>query len=160
MGDGVVGAAHRVAYRVAWFGLRGWWRIVHPVSVGVRIMLTDGERILLVRHTYREGWFMPGGGVHRHEMLVSAARREAFEETGVRLRDVRLLGIYASFGESKSDHVALFVCTEFGPVGDHDQEIAEVAWFPFGSLPTGVSPGTAERIAEFGSGATGLVGRW
>jgi 8-oxo-dGTP pyrophosphatase MutT (NUDIX family) len=157
---GIVRAGRRLGYRVAWFGMRGWWRVVHPVSIGVRVMITDGERILLVRHTYRGGWFMPGGGVHRHETLDAAARREAFEETGVRVRDVRLLGIYSNFGESKSDHVALFVSTEFGPLGNHDEEIAEVEWFPMDALPEDVSQGTAQRITDFRGGAPGIVGHW
>ncbi len=155
-----VRAARRVGYRVAWWGVRVWWRVAHPVTLGVRVMLIDGDRVLLVRHTYREGWFMPGGGVHRRESLEAAARRELLEETGARATEMRLLGVYSNFGESKSDHVALFTATSFEIVGEHDEEIAEVEWFATGELPAGVSRGTSERIAEFRAGARGVVGRW
>jgi 8-oxo-dGTP pyrophosphatase MutT (NUDIX family) len=39
-----------------------WW-ITRPVIVGVRVILARDGQILLVRHTYEDLWFMPGGGV-------------------------------------------------------------------------------------------------
>jgi 8-oxo-dGTP pyrophosphatase MutT (NUDIX family) len=152
--------AMRFAYRVAWFGLRVQWRVYHPVTLGVRVLLLRDDEVLLVRHTYRDGWFLPGGGVKRRERLADAARREAREEAGATLRDLVLVGLYANFGEHKSDHVALFASSDFDVTGEHDEEIASVEWFALDALPADVSRGTRDRIAEFRSGKGPFTGRW
>lgn len=51
-------------------------------------------RILLLRHERSDGaevWLLPGGGVRLGESLLSALRRELWEETGLFPRDVDLL---------------------------------------------------------------------
>lgn len=59
----------------------------HRISAGV-LALRD-EQILLVRH-FRAGrhdfWAGPGGGVEGGEELHETAEREAFEETGLRVK--------------------------------------------------------------------------
>jgi 8-oxo-dGTP pyrophosphatase MutT (NUDIX family) len=153
-------AAHRLALKAAYLGVRASWRVYHPVTLGVRVMLVRDGEVLLVRHTYRPGWFLPGGGIHRRESLERAARREAHEEAGATAEDMRLLGIYSNFGDSKSDHVAVYVSTAFTLSGEHDDEIAEVRWFPLDALPVDVSPGTYDRIAEWLSPEGLRSGRW
>ena len=55
------------------------------LTIGVRaLVLDDDGRICLVRHSYRDGWYLPGGGVKTGESLVDAMQRER-EETGVEL---------------------------------------------------------------------------
>ena len=62
--------------------------------VGARlIILDDADRVLLINETYDDGseagrwrhWLTPGGGVEPGESLASAASREVFEETGMRI---------------------------------------------------------------------------
>jgi 8-oxo-dGTP pyrophosphatase MutT (NUDIX family) len=93
-----------VIYRL----IRAYWWIRRPVILGVRVLIADRDRVLLVKHSYREGWFLPGGTPEAGESLVETARREAQEETGVPIRDVTLLGIYSSLDGSESNHVAVF----------------------------------------------------
>lgn len=153
-------AVHRLALKAAYLGLQASWRVYHPITLGVRVILTRDGEVLLVRHTYRPGWFLPGGGVHRRESLEQAARREVREEAGARAGEMRLLGMYANFEDSKSDHVAVFGATEVTLSGKHDDEIAELGWFPVDALPIDVSPGTYDRIAEWISPGGLHSGRW
>ena len=43
------------------------------VTLGAQAAVIDEhERVLLVRHTYTNGWFLPGGGVKRDETVEEA----------------------------------------------------------------------------------------
>ncbi|HTP01559.1 MAG TPA: NUDIX domain-containing protein [Anaerolineales bacterium] len=122
--------------------------IARPLTFGVRVMLVRDGQVLLVRHTYVPGWFMPGGGVRRGETLDAAARREAAEEVGAELRDLHLVGAYTNFKELKSDHNILFLSTDFTVGRKQDSEIAEARFFPLDALPEGLWPGHRRRLEE------------
>jgi 8-oxo-dGTP pyrophosphatase MutT (NUDIX family) len=122
-----------------------------PMTLGVRVMAIDGDKVLLVRHTYLPGWSMPGGGVEVGEPAIAAAERELVEETGYRASAMRLFGFYYSpSATSTRDHVALFVArdTEVERIFRPSLEIAEIGWFARDALPQGVHRGTEARIAE------------
>ena len=61
--------------KIAHWMRRLYYFIVRPITLGVRILLIDGDRVILVKHSYEPGWFLPGGGVKRGETLEQAARR-------------------------------------------------------------------------------------
>jgi 8-oxo-dGTP pyrophosphatase MutT (NUDIX family) len=145
---------------VLYVGRNAYWRVFQPVTLGARVILVRDGQVLLIRHSYRPGWFMPGGGIKRRETLEDAARREVREETGAEVGELRLLGFYDNFGERKSDHIAIYVPERFELVGRHDEEIAEVAFFPLDQLPEGVSRGTRARIEDYLAGRWGASGPW
>lgn len=154
-------SARRAARRAAWEGERLRWRLFHPVTLGARVILLRDDHVLLVEHTYRPGWFFPGGGIDKGETLEEAARREAREEAGATLRDLTLLGLYATFDDDKTDHLAIFVSRDFdwAPPAQGD-EISRVEWFPLDALPPGLAPGAARRLQELQAGAPPGAGHW
>jgi 8-oxo-dGTP pyrophosphatase MutT (NUDIX family) len=121
---------------------------VRPITLGVRVMMIQDGQVLLVRHTYVDGWYMPGGGVQRGETLDAAARREVYEEVGAELHDLRLVGAFTNFKELKSDHNILFLSTDFTVGRKQDREIAEARFFPLDALPNGLWPGHRRRLEE------------
>ncbi|MFH1184153.1 MAG: NUDIX domain-containing protein [Chloroflexota bacterium] len=123
--------------------------IARPLTFGVRVMMIRGGEVLLVRQTYLDGWFIPGGRIERGETLEQAARREAREEAGAELKTMSLLGVYSNFKEWKSDHNVLFFSDDFTLSGGHDHEIAELRFFPLDSLPEGLWPGHRQRLLEY-----------
>lgn len=143
----LLGRAYSLAYPV----VRQGWRITAPVKLGVRaVVLDDAGRVLLVRHAYgSEGWGFPGGAPQRREQLADTAMREVWEETGVRCQVQRLLGVFDSFAEGKSDHVALFLCAtqEEAHAQAVSAEIIACRFFALDGLPA-VSAGTRQRLAE------------
>lgn len=147
--------------KLAWEGERLRWRLFHPVTIGARVILIRNRDVLLIRHTYRPGWFFPGGGVDKGETLEDAARREAEEEAGATLHEVTLLGLFSDFNEGKSDHVAVFYSRQFDvhPFTPGN-EIAERAWFSLDNLPPGVSRATKRRLEELAAGETPRAGVW
>lgn len=153
--------AEGLARRGMWEGERLRWRLFHPVTIGARVILVREGRVLLVRHSYRAGWFLPGGGVDKGETLEEAARREAEEEAGALVAELRLLGVYADFPGGKEDYIAVFGSERFrwGP-REPNGEIVEVGWFALSELPAGVDGGCARRLAEWFAGGGPFAGRW
>ncbi len=143
---------------------QGLMRLRRPVTLGVRAVVRDDRgRICLIRHTYRPGWHLPGGGVKRWETLEEACIRETREEAGVAItRLARLVGLYANFRPERSDHVALFEAADWHPVGPgalqpDSFEIAEVGFFDADALPADTGPATRRRLAELASGGSPAV---
>ena len=59
------------------------------------VIVDDRHRVLLVKHSYGErNWELPGGGGEARESVEETARREAREEVGLELGEVRLTGVY------------------------------------------------------------------
>lgn len=125
----------RVGYRL----LRMSWRLRHPVTLGVRLLLVENEKILLVKHTYRPGWFLPGGRPDRGESLAQTARREAREEAGVKTEGIELLGIVSHLPSWRSDHVAIFRANSFHRRPCSSREIERVHMFSLDALPDDTS---------------------
>ncbi len=123
--------------------------IFRPVLFGVRVLLVKDDQVLLVRHTYKKGWHLPGGGLKRGETVEEAARREAREETGAELRSIRLVGIFSDLEDGFNGHNILFASNDFEIVGPHDHEIAEARFFPLDTLPDDLPPGQRRRVEEY-----------
>lgn len=111
-------------------------------------MIQD-DKVLLIRHTYLNGWFMPGGGLNRNESLEQAARREAKEETGADLGEVSLLGVFSNFIQWKTDHTVVFLCTDFKITGKSDAEIAQMQFFSLNDLPKGIYASHRKLLEQF-----------
>jgi len=139
-------AVPRLLYRLH----QGYMKVRVPVTLGVRTMILDGQgQVLLVRHTYRPGWYFPGGGVKRWETLEEAARREAREEAGVDPAEMEgPIGLFANFMEAQSDHVALFVVRRWRTIPCNSTEIAESRFFPLTDLPADATDATRRRVEE------------
>ncbi len=146
--------------RLLYFGFQIYCFIFRPIRMGVRVMMIQDDKVWLVRQTYMPGWFMPGGGVKRGETLEQATRREAKEETGAELAELKLLGAYTNLAEWKTDHNVVFICHEFEFKGKPDAEIAELRAFALNELPKGLWPGHRRRLQEYQSGAVPQFGEW
>lgn len=131
--------------------------------LGTRVAIFDGDRILLLRHTYLPGWHFPGGGVEPGEAATDAAAREMNEETGlVASAPLQLSGLFHNVHEATNrDHLALFVCRDFsiGRPFRSNAEIAAIGWYPVDALPPDIDPGTARRIGEIRNGEPAPL-RW
>jgi 8-oxo-dGTP pyrophosphatase MutT (NUDIX family) len=131
-------AVCRTGIRGAYLVLRTWWFVRRPDVQGVKCVLTDGERVLLVRHTYgNRGWDLPGGAVHRGEPPSRTATREMGEELGIEVTAWRELGQLEVEVDFRHDTMHLFQAEIGSAAITMDRcELAEVAWFPLARLPT------------------------
>jgi len=152
--------------------MAGAWRFVarlaetakgisSPLRLGVRGLVIDRrngrtDQILLVRHTYVAGWYLPGGGVEAKESTHAALARELEEEAGVMILGApRLHGVFFNQAGSDRDHVVCFVVENFHskPVHVPNLEIAEARFFSINALPEEATRATRARIDEVLRGA-------
>ena len=138
-----------------------YWRVFKPMTLGVKTLLIRDGKVLLVKHSYQDGWFLPGGGVKRRETLETAVRRECREEVGAKLGKLTLFGNYSTINEFKNDHVVVMIATEFDYKGPNDREIIEAKLFELTNLPDDTSPGTRNRVEEYLSqDQSPFIGNW
>jgi ADP-ribose pyrophosphatase YjhB (NUDIX family) len=136
-------------YNVIHFLRRILFRAFNIKTLGVRALILKDNQILLVRHTYLKGWYLPGGGVNHSESPTQGIIREVREEVGgVVTEPVRLLAVYYNTKLGWDDYVLLYEVKLSSQQGQHDREIAEVRWFNIQQLPEDISPSTRKRIDE------------
>src|SRR3989338_4234268 len=86
------------------------------VSIGIAIMNNEGKFLLSKRsqncRNEKGLWEFPGGQVHFGEKLVDAVKREAFEELGVEVEILQLLGCFNHILSEEKQHwvPTTFVC--------------------------------------------------
>jgi len=133
------------------------------MTLGARVAVLDGDKVLLLKHTYVPDWHFPGGGIEPGETGGEAGRREMLEETGFEATGpLTLFGFYHNLNEATvRDHVAVYVCRQFRETRRFhpNHEIAAIGWFGQGQLPADIDPGTARRVAEILSGSEPAA-RW
>jgi 8-oxo-dGTP pyrophosphatase MutT (NUDIX family) len=131
--------------------LHRFFFLTRGMTLGVRAACFDEEgRVFLVKHTYVPGWYMPGGGMERHETATDALRKELREEGNLEIRgEPELFHVYYNRKVSKRDHV-LFYRAHVAQTAPRvpDMEIAESGFFALDALPDDVTSATLRRLAE------------
>jgi 8-oxo-dGTP pyrophosphatase MutT (NUDIX family) len=129
--------ARRLLYRLAAVLLRLTRPFVPIDWGGVKCVLTDGDQVLLVRHTYgSRRWDLPGGGRHRGERSIDAARREMREELGLEIDDWRALGQLLARTERHRQTLDVYGAELSSPTLALDLgELQVAAWFALDQLP-------------------------
>jgi 8-oxo-dGTP pyrophosphatase MutT (NUDIX family) len=127
----------RLAYRIAHRLLRVWWFVAQPDVSGVQCILTHGDRVLLVRHTYGpDTWDLPGGTMKRGERPLDTARREMAEELGLDTNGWREVGTLTGRVDRRRDTMHCFAVDLATPALTIERgEIDEVRWFERDQLP-------------------------
>ena len=113
----------------------------HP-RVGVAVLVRRGNEILLIRREGVHGdgtWSTPGGHLDAGEDLEACAAREALEETGVEVDDIRFRGITNDVFEAEGLHYITVWMEGIWKRGDARAiaryELSEVRWFSADDLP-------------------------
>ena len=131
----------RAGIRLAYGGLRAYWFLFRPQIDGVKCVVTHGDDVLLVRHTYgKPVWDLPGGSLRRRELPRDAARREMNEELGRRIEDWVDLGeLYVNIDHHHGNTHLFHARVPDRQIDLDLTELAEANWFPLLTLPPDIS---------------------
>lgn len=143
--------------------LRPFWRLRRGMTLGAQgVVIDEADRVLLVRHSCRPGWFFPGGGVEWGETLEEALARELDEEVGVMLEGPPTLhGIFSNNANFSGDHIAVYLIRNWTRREGYLRtgEIAEAEMFAADDTPVRTDAGTRRRLDEIFGGAS-LNPKW
>ncbi|MBN2056599.1 NUDIX hydrolase [bacterium] len=132
----------------------------NPVpTVDIIIRMGSGEIVLIRRRNPPHGWAIPGGYVDYGESLETAARREAFEETGLQ---VELTGQFHTYSDPDRDprqHTisTVFVARATGTPRAGD-DAAALGLFTPETLPVDIAFDHARILADYFDGVYPVPG--
>ena len=66
------------------------------VGCSATIFDANREKVLLTQRTDNGRWCLPGGMMESGESVAEACEREVWEETGLKVRVTRLIGVYSN----------------------------------------------------------------
>ena len=103
----------------------------------VDIIIEYDNRIVLIRRKNPPfGWALPGGFVDYGETLEAAAVREAREETGLTVSNLRLLGCYSDPAQDRRMHtISTVYCAEASGTPRAADDAAALQLFLIDQLP-------------------------
>ncbi len=114
------------------------------------IIAIDDKIVLIERRNPPAGWALPGGFVDYGESLEAAATREAREETGLELADLKQFRAYSAPDRDPRQHCISMVFTARGrgrlQAGD---DAATARLFPLNALPRPLCFDHAKILADY-----------
>jgi ADP-ribose pyrophosphatase YjhB (NUDIX family) len=127
----------------------------NPLPTVDAIIEFGGGIVLVERRNPPHGWALPGGFVDYGESVEEAVVREAREETGLALRDLRQFHVYSDPRRDCRGHAitTVFVARGEGPLRAADDAKA-VRVFHADELPNEIAFDHREILGDY------LAGRW
>ncbi len=105
-------------------------------TVDIIIHLEEGI-VFVERRNEPKGWALPGGFVDYGESLETAALREAREETGLSLNNLRQFGAYSDPARDPRQHnISVVFTAEGSGTLQGGDDAAHAAIYPLDSLPS------------------------
>lgn len=139
------------------------WKLIQQGPTANVLVERNGKVLLAKRgHDPWYGhWCMPGGFVDFGEHPEDAARREAFEEVGVRAELTGLLGVYVARYERETGpdwiQTTVYLATTDDEPVVNDGEMLECGFFDPGELPEPMLPSHRGRLEDW---QAGRIWRW
>ena len=116
---------------------------INRPKVGVAVLIwRDGKVLLCKRHqSHGDGtWQTPGGHLEFSESWEEAAAREAKEEVGVELANIRFLAATNDVFESEGKHyLTIWMQADWAanePASQEPEKISHVEWHTLHNLPS------------------------
>jgi ADP-ribose pyrophosphatase YjhB (NUDIX family) len=127
------------------------YRYKNPIPTVDIIIELQGEGIILIKRAKEPfGWAIPGGFVDYGESLEDAARREAWEETSLKVELLKQLGAYSAPERDPRHHTisVVFLARAQGKPKARDDAL-EVGVFTQENLPSPLAFDHEQILADY-----------
>src|SRR5262245_11565196 len=137
-----------------------------PLTYAVAAVVTDAaDRVLLCQQSGGHRlWGLPGGKIRNAESPVHAVMRDVFEETGMDIKVVDLVGIYQLTGDGCGDdlpdvliHVFRATSSAPDPIVNSPGRICALAWHDIEWLPHPMTATTRSALEDAAAGRSGVL---
>lgn len=109
------------------------------LTVDIIIEFKDNTVVLIERKNKPYGWALPGGFVDYGETLEEAAKREAFEETSLKLQGIKQFKAYSDPSRDPRGHTVSVIFTAKGKGTPQAKDDAvKIGLFSKNTLPVNI----------------------
>jgi ADP-ribose pyrophosphatase YjhB (NUDIX family) len=128
------------------------------LMVGATVLVLDQDRrLLLLKRSDNQNWGPPGGAVELGELIEETARRETFEETGLKINAITLFNVFSGkeqyycYPNGDEVHIVaiVYVCKNFYGEIRLSEEHTEWGWFALSEISEDLSPPIKPIIEQF-----------
>lgn len=112
------------------------------VNVGVGVFIFKGDKFLMGKRKGAHGegsWSVPGGWIEFGETFEQAAAREVLEETTLKIRNIKPVGVTNNIFRDEAMHsVTVWLVSDYEkgkPQIAEPDKFVEQGWFNFENLP-------------------------
>ena len=125
-------------YQLVFLLKRIYWFLFRPRTYGVKCVLVDNGKIIMVRRSFgSDKWVFPGGVIKVGESPNNAVRREIKEDLGIVLEELHDLGDFTQSIYHRRETIRCFTSVgPFNTVGPDKEKIKEIRWFEVAHLPS------------------------
>ncbi len=110
--------------------------------IGIGVFVFRNHKFLMGcrKNSHGDGsWSVPGGHMEFREKIEQTAKREVFEETGIRIHKIKIAGITNDIFKKEDKHyITIWVVSDWlggkEKIKEPDKFIG-LGWYDFGSLP-------------------------
>ncbi|MEN8253492.1 MAG: NUDIX domain-containing protein [Patescibacteria group bacterium] len=124
----------------------------HQENIGCAVIVKNKKNQVLLgkrKNAYRSGLYgLPGGRIDRDEKIVSASERELLEETNLKAKKLKYVGVVKEWQDSYNFIHFIYECFDWdGDVNLMEPEKCEAwEWFDLDDLPKDILPGHLKAL--------------
>lgn len=110
-------------------------------AITVDLIIVKRNKVLLIkrgRNPFKDMWALPGGFMGMDEELETAAKRELFEETGLKIDIIKQFKTYSSLERDprhRTISTVFYHITNKDLVAKAGDDAADAHWWNFSDLP-------------------------
>ena len=120
------------------------------------IIINSEGQVLMLHRSDNDSWCFPGGAVELGEKVEEAANREAYEETGLIVENLKLFGVFSGqelyykypHGDEVFNIDIVFTSDSYKGEVTINYESKDLRFFDIDSLPVSISPPVRPVVNE------------